>query len=110
MSSDAKLEAALRLMCLLLLLNHIHKDKYSNYSLQVHSELWQHLQLVHSYLLVRTHVKNNEHLVAARLLIRVAQNISKFPARKNTFLICICRVGKYTLYSQKHLLYSTCTV
>lgn len=50
---------------------------------QVHSELWQHLQLVHSYLMVRTHVKNNEHLVAARLLIRVAQNISKFPARKS---------------------------
>ena len=29
------------------------------------------------------HVKRNDHMKAARLLIRVANNISKFPARKS---------------------------
>lgn len=39
------------------------------------------LRLLHSYILVRLHVKKNDHLRGARMLIRVANNISKFPSR-----------------------------
>lgn len=40
------------------------------------------LALLHSYTLARLHVRRGEHLLAARMLARVAANISKFPARK----------------------------
>lgn len=40
------------------------------------------LNLLHSYILVRLHVKRGDHEKAARLLLRVASNISKFPQRK----------------------------
>lgn len=40
------------------------------------------LSLLHSYTLARMHVRRGDHLIAARLLSRVAANISKFPARK----------------------------
>ena len=38
--------------------------------------------LLHSYALVKVHVKKGDHMRAARLLLRVANNISKFPSRK----------------------------
>ncbi|XP_065347097.1 WD repeat-containing protein 19 [Cloeon dipterum] len=38
------------------------------------------LALLHSYILARLHVRRGQHLMAARLLSRVAANISKFPA------------------------------
>ncbi len=38
------------------------------------------LMLLHSYVLARTHVKRGDHLKGARMLLRVAQNISRFPA------------------------------
>jgi len=38
------------------------------------------LMIVHSYILVKRYVKMQDHLTAARLLIRVAKNISQFPA------------------------------
>lgn len=40
------------------------------------------LALLHRYTLVRIHVKIGDHLQAAKLLIKVAANISQFPARK----------------------------
>lgn len=40
------------------------------------------LALLHRYTLVRTHVKIGDHQQAAKLLIQVAANISRFPARK----------------------------
>lgn len=40
------------------------------------------LALLHRYTLVRTHVKIGDHNQAAKLLIQVAENISRFPARK----------------------------
>lgn len=45
-------------------------------------EMQTNMRLLHSYILVRLHVKRNDHLKGARMLIRVANNISKFPARK----------------------------
>jgi WD repeat-containing protein 19 len=45
-------------------------------------EIQTNMRLLHSYILVRLHVKRNDHLKGARMLIRVANNISKFPSRK----------------------------
>lgn len=50
--------------------------------LKVSSEMMSSLMLLHSYILVRLHVKRGDHLKAAVLLVRVADNISKFPARE----------------------------
>lgn len=44
------------------------------------SEYSKSLLLLHSYTLVRGKVREGQHAVAARLLVRVAKNISKFPA------------------------------
>ena len=35
--------------------------------------------LLHSYMLVKTLVRHNDHMGAARMLLRVVQNVSKFP-------------------------------
>ncbi|XP_066602951.1 WD repeat-containing protein 19 [Prorops nasuta] len=43
-------------------------------------EMQDNLRLLHSYILVRLHVKRSDHLRGARMLIRVANNISKFPS------------------------------
>ena len=52
------------------------RDKH----IRVPNEMYQSLMLLHSYILVRFHVKRKDHTKAARLLIRVAGSISKFPA------------------------------
>lgn len=44
------------------------------------NELSRQLMLLHSYVLVKTQIKLNRHDAAARLLVRVARNISRFPA------------------------------
>lgn len=43
------------------------------------SELVRALMLLHSYTLVKSLIAVSDHLAAARMLIRVARNISKFP-------------------------------
>lgn len=43
-------------------------------------ELVRALGLLHSYVLVKAHVKMGDHATAARLLARVAKNISRFPS------------------------------
>ncbi|XP_066257249.1 WD repeat-containing protein 19 isoform X1 [Euwallacea similis] len=43
-------------------------------------EMYTNLMLLHSYILVRLHVKRGDHIKGARLLIRVSSNISKFPS------------------------------
>ncbi|CAH8497761.1 unnamed protein product [Schistosoma turkestanicum] len=43
-------------------------------------EMFENLTLLHSYILAKVHVKNGEHLLGARMLIRVSESISKFPA------------------------------
>lgn len=53
-----------------------------NRHIKVPAEMENNLVILHSYLLVKNHVKRNDHLKAARMLIRVAENISKFPLRK----------------------------
>jgi len=48
--------------------------------IKIPAEMASNLMILHSYVVVKLHVKHGEHLKAARLLIRVANNISKFPS------------------------------
>ncbi|KAI4462589.1 osmotic avoidance abnormal protein 1/wd repeat membrane protein [Holotrichia oblita] len=48
--------------------------------IKVPYEMYSSLMLLHSYILVRLHVRKGDHLKGARMLIRVANNISKFPS------------------------------
>ncbi|KAK3739122.1 hypothetical protein QZH41_010524, partial [Actinostola sp. cb2023] len=47
--------------------------------IKIPTEMSQNLMILHSYILVKVHVKRGDHLKGARMLIRVANNISKFP-------------------------------
>lgn len=49
-------------------------------NIRVPAEMQQNLLLLHSYILVKILVKRGDHLKGARMLCRVAANISKFPA------------------------------
>uniref|UniRef100_A0A8C8ZT34 WD repeat-containing protein 19 n=1 Tax=Prolemur simus TaxID=1328070 RepID=A0A8C8ZT34_PROSS len=48
--------------------------------IKIPSEMATNLMILHSYVLVKIHVKNGDHMKGARMLIRVANNISKFPS------------------------------
>ncbi|XP_076021576.1 WD repeat-containing protein 19 [Genypterus blacodes] len=48
--------------------------------IKIPAEMATNLMILHSYLLVKTHVRRGDHLKGARMLIRVSNNISKFPA------------------------------
>jgi hypothetical protein len=48
--------------------------------MSVPAEMRTNLMLLHSYVLARLHVKKGDHTKAARMLLRVAKNISRFPA------------------------------
>ena len=50
--------------------------------IKIPTEMRSNLMLLHSYILVRLHVRQGEHLKGARMLVRVANNISKFPSRE----------------------------
>ncbi|XP_075260010.1 WD repeat-containing protein 19-like isoform X2 [Convolutriloba macropyga] len=49
-------------------------------SIKIPQEMATNLMLLHSYLLVRVYMKKGDHVKAANLLVRVANNISKFPS------------------------------
>lgn len=55
-------------------------QELSKNNIKIPQEMYANLTLLHSYTLVRLHVKKGNHLKGARLLIRVANNISKFPS------------------------------
>ncbi|XP_053560025.1 WD repeat-containing protein 19 [Bombina bombina] len=48
--------------------------------IKIPSEMATNLMILHSYILVKIHVKRGDHVKGARMLIRVANNISKFPS------------------------------
>ncbi|NWY71077.1 WDR19 protein, partial [Erithacus rubecula] len=48
--------------------------------IKISSEMATNLMILHSYILVKIHVKRGDHTKGARMLIRVANNISKFPS------------------------------
>ncbi|XP_066488488.1 WD repeat-containing protein 19 isoform X1 [Tiliqua scincoides] len=63
-----------------------HDVLFSMYSelktqnIKIPSEMATNLMILHSYILVKMHVKCGDHMKGARMLIRVANNISKFPS------------------------------
>ncbi|KAK6324407.1 hypothetical protein J4Q44_G00037490 [Coregonus suidteri] len=48
--------------------------------IRIPAEMNTNLMILHSYILVKIHVKRGDHLKGARMLIRVSNNISKFPS------------------------------
>ena len=61
------------------------------------AELSRQLMLLHSYVLVKVLVKLGDHPGAARMLNRVAKNISKFPAHvvRTARLISLTQHGAF---------------
>lgn len=49
-------------------------------SMHIPAEMVNNLMLLHSYILVRLHVRRGDHLKGSRMLVRVASNISRFPS------------------------------
>jgi WD repeat-containing protein 19 len=67
-------------------------------------ELSQRLLYIHSYQLAKRLVKMNDHLGAARLLIRVCQNISQFP--NNMVNIMTTTIGECSQANLKQQAYN----
>ena len=57
----------------------MHSELMNN-NIPIPGEMKHNLMILHSYILARLHVKRGDHLKGARMLLRVAQNISKFPS------------------------------
>lgn len=68
------------------LLQHMYQE-LNRHGITIPLEMEHNLQLLHSYVIVRMHIRRGQHLNAARLLIRVAECISKFPSRKSSELL-----------------------
>ena len=64
----------------------LHIPELQQEGIKAPSEMGQNLMLLHSYLLIKIQVKRGEHMKGARMLIRVANHISKFPAHTVTIL------------------------
>ncbi len=60
-------------------LYNMHQE-LSNNGIPIPNEMRTNLMILHSYILARLHVKRGDHLKGARMLLRVAKNISKFPS------------------------------
>ena len=58
-----------------------HRDLVQR-DIRIPTELDRHLELLHSYLIVKRLVKENDHPTAARMLIRVCAQLSKFPSQE----------------------------
>lgn len=67
------------------LLQHMYQELIGH-DIVIPMEMERNLQLLHSYVIVRMHIRRGQHLNAARLLIRVAESISKFPSRMFIYL------------------------
>lgn len=48
--------------------------------IRIPMDMSQNLMMLHSYIIVKMQIKQDEHLKAARMLVRVAESISSFPA------------------------------
>jgi WD repeat-containing protein 19 len=48
--------------------------------IRIPNDLWTNLMLLHSYIIVKIQMKRSENMKAARMLLRVADTISSFPA------------------------------
>ena len=55
----------------------MHQELVAN-RIPVPAEMRNNLMLLHSYVLARLHIKKGDHLKGARMLLRVAANISRY--------------------------------
>jgi len=55
-------------------------EALSSHGIKVQQDLAKSLLILHSYILVKVCVKQGDHLSGAKMLIRVAKHISKFPS------------------------------
>lgn len=72
------------------------------HKIHVAQDLRSSLMLLHSYVLVKKLVKRGDHTTAARMLVRVAKHISKFPTHVSNILISAvieCQRGGLRAYS-----------
>lgn len=72
------------------------------HKIHVAQDLRNSLMLLHSYILVKKLVKRGDHVNAARMLVRVAKNVSKFPTHVSNILISAvieCQRGGLRAYS-----------
>lgn len=77
----------------------------THYKIHVNQELSHGLMLLHSYVLVKKLVKRNDHVAAARMLLRVAKHLSKFPTHTSNILISAvieCQRAGLRAYSYEH--------
>ena len=86
-------------------LYNMHQE-LSNNGIPIPNEMRTNLMILHSYILARLHVKRGDHLKGARMLLRVAKNISKFPSHvvpilTSTVIECH-RAGLKVLIHLKH--------
>nr|CCA16506.1 PREDICTED: similar to WD repeat domain 19 putative [Albugo laibachii Nc14] len=75
------------------------------YKIHVKQDLSHGLMLLHSYVLVKKLVKRNDHSTAARMLLRVAKHLSKFPTHASNILISTvieCQRAGLRAYSYEH--------
>ena len=61
-------------------MNNFVTQELCRHRITVPWEMAHNLMVLHSYTLARLHVRRGEHRTAARMLLRVANNISKFPS------------------------------
>ncbi|RHY33017.1 hypothetical protein DYB32_001946 [Aphanomyces invadans] len=57
------------------------------HKIHVNQDLRNSLTLLHSYVVVKKLVKRGDHVAAAKMLVRVAKNMSKFPTHVSNILI-----------------------
>ncbi|KAF0696799.1 Aste57867_12461 [Aphanomyces stellatus] len=57
------------------------------HKIHVNQDLRNSLTLLHSYVIVKKLVKRGDHVAAAKMLVRVAKHISKFPTHVSNILI-----------------------
>ncbi|XP_032511924.2 WD repeat-containing protein 19 [Danaus plexippus] len=68
-------------------------------------DLMHHLALLHSYILVRTHVRRSRHDLAAVLLLRTAAEVSFFPTEQHQVSILTSTVIECLRAGMKHQAY-----
>ncbi|XP_050681602.1 WD repeat-containing protein 19 [Leptidea sinapis] len=74
-------------------------------SLPVPRDLRRTVAVLHAYILVRTHVRNGRHDLAARLLLRTASDVSFFPTQQHQVSILTSTVIECGRAGLKHQAY-----
>ena len=55
-------------------------QELKSHKIKIPNEMANNLLLLHSYIIAKMHIRRGDHIRGARMLVRVASNISKFPS------------------------------